>query len=448
MAVFGRNHFGWVFSSVLSAALAIPAIYLIGKALGGRGVGLIAAGLFAASHYLFAFSHIGYNNIMAPTPIAWAMAFLAMYLRQPRGWLLYASGLAAGLGFYTFYSARATMPIIALFLLLQFGWRACLTPRGFRDRLLEVWPLILGFVLAAGPIFAASGLAVITRMFNEVPGGYSSAVTGAPLLRILNNLWLNVPAFWVNTQTDHYTAGSLLDPVTAVLAILGIGLAIRWWARPLCKLILLWTLLAMAITALLSPYPITAITRLLFDVPPLALLAALAARQVWRLVRWPEGSRLAGEGVQRVAGMGAAAALLAVVLGLNLYRFWVYMPAHMHLTQDAVVIGALRSGICGPEPNRTIVVMRGHGLLRGALTSYGPERDLPQFITHEQLRPGQPIPLDSARCIIFGDPNDDPARRAMEDITRAHPGGTMSRFSDRAGIATVQIFRSAATSSP
>jgi hypothetical protein len=341
------------------------------------------------------------------------------------------------------------MPILALFVLAQYGWRGCFTPRGLRNRLLELWPLILGFVLTAAPIFAASGTAVITRMFNEVPGGYSESVTGAPIPRILSNFWLNVPAYWVSPQTDHYTSGSLLDPLTAVLTMLGLGLAIRWWARPICKLLVLWAIVSMAITALLSPYPVVAVTRLLFAVPPLTILAAFAARQLWRAVPLAARSGLAAARSQRIVQAGAAAVLIVAVLGLNLYRFWVTTPRHEHLTQDAVVIGALRSSICGPDSNRTILVMRGHGLFRGAFNSYatpmGSERDLPQLITHDQLRPGEPIMLDSARCIIFGDPNDEISRRAIDDVTRAHPGGNVTRFSDHAGIAGVVIFRPAAT---
>jgi hypothetical protein len=438
MWIFGRDHFGWIMSSVLSHALAIPAVYLVGRALSGRAVGIIAAAMFGFCHYLFAFAHLGYNNIMAQAPTAWSMAFFALYLRYPRTWLLYASGVAAGLGFYTFYSARATIPILGLFVLLLYGWRTCLTPRGLRDRSLELWPLGLGFVVAVAPIFAASGTAVITRMLSEVPGGYSDQITGPPGQRILTNAWINVPAYFYNTHVAHFTSGSLLDPVTAALVALGIGLAIRWRSHAASLLLLTWTVVAVGVTALLSPHPTPVLTRLLFGVPPLALLGALAAQQVWQSIPWLRGIRR-----RDWLAYGSATALMVLILALNLHRFWVKTPNSMHLTQDAVVVGALRSGICGPETARTILVMRGHGLIRGALNSYQPmlaERNLPRLITHDDLRPGEPISLDNARCVIFGDPNDESARKALDNLKQAHPGSYATPFKDRAGIGTVQVF--------
>src|SRR5690606_36599181 len=95
---------------------------------------------------------------------------------------------------------------------------------------------------------------------------------------------------------------------------------------------------------------------------------------------------------------------------------------------------------CQNDPANAIVVMRGHGLLRGALTSYRPERDLPRLITHADLRPGQVIPLDGAHCVVFGHPEDEPAKRALADLLRAVPGSMVSPFRDRAGIGTVMVF--------
>ncbi|MGE3913434.1 MAG: glycosyltransferase family 39 protein, partial [Chloroflexota bacterium] len=338
MRVAGNNHFGWLMSSVVSAALAIPAMYLVGRAMAGKAVGLIAAALFGFNHYLFAFAHLGYNNVMAPAPTVWAIALFMLSWKRPNIGLLFASGIAAGLGFYTFYSARTTIPIIGLFLILRYGWRENLSWAHWREQVLRFWPMALGFVLAAGPIFAASGTAVITRMFNEVPGGYAQSVTGPPGEKILSNLWLNVPAFFYNTHTAHYISGSLMDPLSAVLAALGLGLAVRWWGQPGVRLILVWAAVAIGVTALLSPHPTTAVTRLLFDIPPLAILGGLAARQVWEHL--PQADP---EPTQRRVAVGALVGLCVVVLGLNVQRFWFETPKRYHLTQDAVVVGALRS---------------------------------------------------------------------------------------------------------
>jgi hypothetical protein len=254
----------------------------------------------------------------------------------------------------------------------------------------------------------------------------------------LTNFWLNVPAFFQSPHAAHFTSGSLLDPLTAALAALGIGAAIRWRSNSVAVLLLVWTGIAVGTTALLSPHPTPVFTRLLFGVTPLVLLAALATRQIWQNVPWPHDDAL-----RLRAACGAVVVVLAAVLGLNLYRFWVTTPRAIHLTQDAMVIGALRSGICGQDPTRTVLVMRGHGLTRGALNSYRPnlaDRDLPRLIAHADLKPGEPIALDGARCVIFGDPNDDPARKAIDDLTRANPGSEVKPFTDISGRGAVQIF--------
>lgn len=436
MSAFGRNHAGWILASVLSAALAIPAMYLLGRSLGGRAVGLIAAALFSSSHYLFAFAHLGYNYVMAQTPVVWALALFVLGIRRQSALLLYGAGVAAGLSFYALFSARSIVLILGLIVLAHHGLRGFLRPRGLRDRCLELWPLLVGFAVASSPIFAASGTAVITRMFNDVPGVYAPAITGPAAQKIAANLWLHVPAYLTGTQGSHYTSGSLLDPVTAVLAILGFGLAVRWWSSFTARLALIWALVAIGVTALFSPSPVVPITRMLFGVPPLALLAALAAVHAWTHL---PGS--APEHRQLRAGYAALAALLLVVLALNLHRFWVTTPSRMHLSQEAVVIRALRMPMCGPDMAQTVVVMRRFELLRLALLSYGPQNTLPRLIPHEEVRANQPIMLDGLRCAVFGDPTDDIARLQLVALGRAHPGSEVVQVRDLAGIGTVTVFR-------
>ena len=216
--------------------------------------------------------------------------------------LLYASGLIAGLGFYTLFAARAIVPIIFL-------WVLTLPKR--RHYLLSLWPLGLGFVLVAIPIFAVSRWDIFSKMLVEVPGGYSEAITGPVGERLLTNLFQNLLAFNYNPDVFHYVSGSLLDPATAIIAALGVGLALGNLRGMRLRLVLIWALVAVVATGLLSPHPQVPVSRLNFVVPALTLLAGFAAVHLWdntrRLI--PAASRL-------WIGTGLVFALSLTVLGL------------------------------------------------------------------------------------------------------------------------------------
>lgn len=138
--------------------------------------------------------------------------------------------------------------------------------------------------------------------------------------------------------------------------------------------------------------------------------------------------------------VAASAARRLAVVGLSPHRFWIETTSRLCMTQDAVVIRALRSNLCGPNPAQDTVAMRGFGLLRAARLSYGTEITLPRLIPPEDHRPEQAIATDGARCMIFGDPNDDIARLQIEALGRAQPGGTVLPYKDVSGIAGVLAF--------
>jgi len=152
MKVFGFNYFGWKLASLLIIVAAIPPFYFLLRTLLGPRPAVFGTVLLSASHYLFAYAHTGYDNVFSLFPLVLAFALFSGGLRRSSSFLLLASGIVSGLGFYTFYSSRAAIVVLALFV-FTLGFR--------RWRPSVVLPVSLGFLLAVGPMFAVDGKEVI-----------------------------------------------------------------------------------------------------------------------------------------------------------------------------------------------------------------------------------------------------------------------------------------------
>ena len=431
MRVFGADYYGWTLSSLLSAALTIPGIYLLGHTLAGRKAAGAAAIFFAASHYILAGTYIG-NTILNPLPVAvWSLALFVLGWRNGNPLLLYLAGVVAGLGFYTHYSGRAILPVILLFALTG----------GSPRRLLSLWPLAFGFALTVAPTFIVEQEQVITRMLGQVVGGYSEVVTGSTGDRILNNIEINLPAFNYNSTVHSYAYGPLLDPVSAALAVLGIGFALGHIRVSSIRLLLIWFGVAAFITGVLSPYPHVAITRLTFVVPPLTLLAGVLAGQAGDAIQL-QANRL-GSPLTRLVVPSLFAALLAVVLTLNLWQFRQVTPSVFPHVPEAVAMGAFRSQSCGGDLEGTVFVGRATGegsLLWQMMSAFHPDEPLPRRLNHDEIAENGALPGPPARCVIFLNPGAREARTLQEHLARQYPDGRVLSFTNPSETTTVEIF--------
>ena len=431
MRIFGADYLGWKLSETLNAALTIPAIYLLAHQLGGRRAAIVGAATFAFSHYVFAFAHTGYNNL-SPLPVAvWAIALFVLGWKRENALLMYLAGVIAGLGFYTHYSGRAVLPIMVLFSLTL----------GSPRKLIGLWPLGLGFILTVAPTFVVEQEGVLTRMFAQVVGGYSEVVTGSVGQRLLDNVILNLPAFNYSATVHTYVYGALLDPVSGLMAALGIAFALGNLRDPAFRLLLAWFAVAMFMTGILSPYPHVAVTRLMFVVPPLALLAGLMAARLRDLIpfeqlRIPARIGSAGE-------ISAYAALLAVILALNLWQFWHVAPSVFPHSREAVALGAFRSDACGADLQETLFVGDAVGdgsLLQKMLSSMHPDRPAPIGVSHSELAGGAQLPVPLPDCLVFLNPYAVEALRLQQELGRSYPDGRLLPFSNPSGTTTVATF--------
>lgn len=400
MRVFGNDHFGATLSSVLTAAAAIPGVYLTAYLAGrGRTAAIAAASLFAFSHYLFALSHISYNNLDALLPMSYAAGFFLLGVRRNSPLWFYAAGAAAGMGFYTHLAARATMPILIVALALSPSLIA-------RSR--AVWP---GFAVAAFPAFIVNGAQAFAWLFPQLAGGYSEAISGPFLDRVQDNV-RNLFAFHYNIHRSHYVTGSLMDALSGGAAALGVGYALGTLRDHSSRLLLAWLAALFVFAALLSPHPHVPNTRMFLLLAPLAVAGGVVVgRYAWILA-----ARLAPGRASERAAWALVGALLLTAFALNARQFWVASPPLTPLTNEAIATGAWRNH-CESDLTATVFVSPNMHML--ALRRYDPEGPEVRILLASDVEAGAPLPApDGLRCVIAA-PALAPEIRAIEDDLRA-----------------------------
>ena len=284
MRLLGVNVTGWRMSSILSAALPLCALYPMAKAMGGRLYAVAASAIYSSSALLWAFSHIGYNAndpLLAMIP-AEALAYFG--LRDNRSGYLFAAGTLAGGGWYTLYTGRLMIVVLALVVLSE--WR-----RGRRFLAAALIPVVGGFALVVLPLLVDNGSETFRAMFPLVSFSGVRATQAAPDLLAGNAVRAAYEFFHATgyaIQHLHYFSGSLFDPVSATGLAVGFVLALRLRAALWARLTLIWFAVTVALTTPLYYVPQVADTRVQVAIPPAALLAALgvcsAARGLATLV--------------------------------------------------------------------------------------------------------------------------------------------------------------------
>ena len=390
MRIFGVDYFGWKFGSILTVALSFPFFYLLVSRLWGWRTGVFATTILASSHLLFGYAHTGYNNVQA-LPIALAAFWLFFAGHGRRSWLLLFLACATmGLGFYTIYMGRIGAVVLVFFVLLVYRTR---------PPLWVLVPSLVGGVFALAPLLVVNELGFFTLMLDRSAVGYEPAIVGHPVLRMLQNIPINLIAFNYNVQPHHYVSGSLLAPASAILAVLGLGaLAADLRSRRVLFLVVWWAV-GMVATGVFSPYPYVSPSRIHYLAPCYAIAAGVALNHLlWMLDfhvpmirrRWV---LLAG------AGVGA----LALVLALNLYRFWEQSPRTAPIAKEAVAVRAVSTPACTQAAGTPIIVGGNAGLFRDIFGSsgFGP---VPRQLVAETLLANPTQEGESASCIILMDP--------------------------------------------
>ena len=162
--LFGLNHTNIKVVASLIGLATLPAVYLVGRELYDREVGLGAALFLGISRWHIILGRVGYRSSLVPLMICLTWYFLLRGLKSGRTWFFALSGLFLGLGMYT-YNAFMAAPLVVLGVLLG----EFLVGRG--RRLLGRWREVLILFIVALYVFIPLG-----RYAMEEPAMYGYRV--------------------------------------------------------------------------------------------------------------------------------------------------------------------------------------------------------------------------------------------------------------------------------
>jgi 4-amino-4-deoxy-L-arabinose transferase-like glycosyltransferase len=315
----------------VTGLLAVAASYFLFRQLLPRRWAAFAALVMGLNHSLFMMSRMATRENTVVLVEVVALALLVRGLKHGAPIYAFLGGIAAGLGFYVYFPARAIFPIWLLFLLALAVWCRSMYPLRMLARMGAI--AASGFVLMAGPVIVA-GLKATPEQNEQ----QRLALLVFPEARKLQKEWVfasseaegiktnvvyGLSAF-NNTVQDHAwlypnEGHGFLDPLTGVLLWLGVLVCVwrlartrddPWSLLPLTGFLVFW----LGLSFLVNKAP--NYSRLLIALPFVAYLATVAVRSVvgsvTRVYRWERFAR------PRVAGSAVAVVMVMAVTAWNI----------------------------------------------------------------------------------------------------------------------------------
>ena len=318
MRVFGETVYGLRMSSVIVGTLTLIPFYFLTRLLFNRTTALLAIFFLAVSHPFIALNRLGINYTQTTLFEVTTFYFLFRGLRSKKWWDFAACGLFMGIGLYVYYASR-----LVPFIVLGFLFCACVSDRGL---LREHWRGMAILWLTALLVFAPMGIYFLQHpwhfmsrtSFVFVLGSQGWVDTPYPqenaVLTLLGQTSRVLPLFNYggDTSGQYGYRGAMLDFLSSVLFILGLGYSFARALRPRHFFLLIWfwaTIIAGGILTLPAPF----VPRLAGMLPVVALFAAVAGSATLDVLREAWADKKATRAI-----LGALVALtLGVVSFLN-----------------------------------------------------------------------------------------------------------------------------------
>jgi hypothetical protein len=304
--IFGYNNYGWRFSSLYLAALAVGLIYIWLRAHVSNRTAITAALLLAGSHYIMSFGKIGYNNLQALFALALVLAVSGWAVRKRTHASYILLGAVLGLCFYLYPASIYVVPLGFIYLLFY-------DPPVDREALQRWLLVVLALLFLILPLLPQRDywMKKIAGTFMYTPDILVS--NWSIQHHFGENAIYALVSFLFYVQPSHFVAISSLDPLTAVFLILGGGLTlVVGWRRRFSAFLLVSFVLTLIMVGVTHDRPHPPITRMFMLVPWYATLAAFGLD--WLV------TRLGAIGLGSKLKPVALGVVMAGILAVNLYQ--------------------------------------------------------------------------------------------------------------------------------
>jgi len=327
--ILGLSHWTIKAASGALGVVTLPAVYLLGREVHSREVGIYTAAMLAVSHWHVILTRMGYRLSVMPLLVALALwAWLRARRTGGRHW--YAlGGLLVGLGLHSYNAFMIAPAWIAMLIL---GERLRDRTAWPRERLEGLALLLIVMLYVALPLaaFAVANpdiyfFRVATRLTGE-----EVALSEHPLAVLARNAWRAAGMF--NVRGDSIATSNVpglrqLGYVPALLLPLGLGWALFRWRRD-AHMALLITFPAMVVPTALSlafPREVPNAGRAVGALIPALTLAAMSLAELRRMV-WRALAAFAKSG--KVACVAPFALVLTLFAGETVSAWETYYSTY------------------------------------------------------------------------------------------------------------------------
>ncbi|MEI7542506.1 MAG: glycosyltransferase family 39 protein [bacterium] len=341
MKIFGTGLLGWKINAALVPALTIIPLYMWMKMIFKRKVAIITVVAFAFSAAMMAFSHIAHDVVHAVFPFVLALLVLELAIRKNSKFWSFVTGLVLALGCYSFYTARLTVLVAALYWLFHPLRRKYAISNLFTG--LSIYAASIVFVLL-NPDFIKH-----MTVHSVFTGSEVSNISERPLYMIMNYI-TTFFAFLFKPNMSHFIAGSTAEWLTATGAIAGLiwcvlSLKKDWRAR--------WLLSSYAVLVLfiggIVQYTYAPNTRVNFLAPMFSILAGVG------LMRLLAASAIFIKMSYKKYIVVFFSVVVLIMLN-GVWYFYFYFPKAFFHTQESYIVKYMQEKA---NPHKTYLMVTG-----------------------------------------------------------------------------------------